>query len=77
MDICIGGSARGDAGSKPTISIGSSQREPGPVVGKLEGADADPNVDDSEGSAREDTWLGRGSHGWFDRFLRQPGQQPS
>jgi hypothetical protein len=31
---------------------------------------ADPNKDDVEGTANEDSWLSRGSHGWFDR-LRQ------
>ena len=25
----------------------------------------DPHVDDTEGTPHEDTWYGRGSHGWF------------
>lgn len=35
---------------------------------------ADPAKDDSEGTATEDTWLGRGSHGWFDRLLKRLGK---
>jgi hypothetical protein len=42
---------------------------------ELETAGSDPNVDDTEGTASEDTWLGRGSHGWFDRLLRQRRKQ--
>jgi hypothetical protein len=38
---------------------------------ELEQVGADPNVDDSEGTSREDTWLGRGGHGWFDVLLRR------
>ena len=38
---------------------------------EIEAAGGDPNVDDSEGKASEDRWLGGGSHGWFDRLLRR------
>jgi hypothetical protein len=44
---------------------------------ELENAGADPNVDDVEGTPREDSWFGRGSHGWFDRLLGKRGKQPS
>ena len=44
---------------------------------ELENSGADPNVDDVEGKPREDSWLGRGSHGWFDRLLRRRSTQPS
>jgi hypothetical protein len=44
---------------------------------ELEQAGADPNTGDTEGSAREDAWFGRGSHGWFDTLLRRWGKQPS
>lgn len=38
---------------------------------EIEAAGGDPNVDDTEGKSREDTWLGRGGHGWFDRLLNR------
>lgn len=44
---------------------------------ELESAGADPNVDDVEGSPREDTWFGRGAHRWFDALVRRWGKQPS
>ncbi len=44
---------------------------------ELERVSADPNVDDVEGTSREDTWLGRGSYGWFDTLLRRFSRQPS
>lgn len=44
---------------------------------QLEEAGADPNTDDSEGSPPEDSWLGRGAHGWFDRLVRRWGKQPT
>jgi hypothetical protein len=36
---------------------------------EIEASGGDPDVDDTEGRPEEDTWLGRGGHGWFDRFL--------
>jgi hypothetical protein len=41
---------------------------------ELEATGVDPNVDDTEGMPSEDTWLGRGSHGWFDRLLHRRSQ---
>jgi len=36
---------------------------------ELEAQGADPAKDDTEGRPSEDRWLGRGSHGWYDRLL--------
>lgn len=41
---------------------------------ELERIGADPQKDDSEGSAIEDRWFGRGSHGWWDRLLKRMGK---
>ncbi len=49
----------------------------GKAKSELERTGADPHVDDTEGTAREDTWFGRGSHGWSDALLRTWGKQPS
>jgi hypothetical protein len=49
----------------------------GKAKDELEAAGSDPNTDDTEGSPREDTWFGRGSHGWFDSLLRRWGKHPS
>jgi hypothetical protein len=37
----------------------------------MEAAGADANADDTEGTPSEDTWFGRGSHGWFDHLLKR------
>jgi hypothetical protein len=37
---------------------------------EIEATGADPNVNDTEGTTSEDRWLGRGSHGVFDRLLK-------
>lgn len=46
------------------------------------GRASNPHVDDTEGTPHEDTWYGRGSHGWFIAPLHKwahdrarPGQQ--
>ncbi|HEY3941264.1 MAG TPA: hypothetical protein VGL60_02155 [Acidimicrobiales bacterium] len=41
---------------------------------ELEVVGADPATDDTEGTASEDRWLGRGSHGWWDRLLKKLGR---
>jgi hypothetical protein len=40
----------------------------------LEAIGADPNVDDTEGTASEDRWFGRGRHGWWDGILQRFGK---
>jgi hypothetical protein len=44
---------------------------------ELERVGSDSSVDDAEGSAREDSWLGRGAHSGFDSLVRRFGKQPS
>jgi hypothetical protein len=54
-------------------------RAHGQAKKELEQVGADPNVDDTEGTPREDTWVGRGahSHGWFEALLRKWGKKSS
>jgi hypothetical protein len=40
----------------------------------LEAVGAVPNVDDTEGTASEDQWFGRGSHGWFEHLRKRLGR---
>jgi hypothetical protein len=38
---------------------------------QIEAVGGDANVDDTEGTTSEDRWLGRGSHGIWDRMLKK------
>jgi hypothetical protein len=52
---------------------GNNMKARGEAKKDIEAVGGDPNVDDTEGKASEDTWFGRGSHGWFDRLLKRRG----
>jgi hypothetical protein len=59
------------------LTRGVTVKARGKAKHEIEAAGGDPNVDDTEGKPREDTWLGRGSHGWFDRLVHRRRRGPA